>query len=529
MNEVDTVVKCPRTIAGFRRYNQSQWEIGDALVAEVGPPSSKGVSDGSAATLRKVAEKVFEQTGMKPSPQYLARMRATAHRFPPEIRNNHVGISWAVFELVGSPKELKRVISLAKKEEAKVTIEFVKTAQHVWQDEHDEEREAKEEKARAVARRNRIKAETKLTDARTAIARTADDSKEREEAAERVKEAEEAAKKAIAKDHELPPRRRKFNPDANPPPGTGRFDLLASDLEVWGAHIAIGKVVKNLNKKVIPLIHAFDEERLNLSVDTLRESFTEIQRVLSRFEEHQSKSKRGGHLSVVEGGVRDFVREIQEFQASVLEHARAFKLTGTPSQDDLENLQCAILALHYDMRELSFELKGGKGATYEDDTAPPPVGNADGLTWNRDHPMVKTFQGGFYSYAAAPGDSDAYDVRYVTPERMKERAKGEEVPEGERIDCVRSKAAAINLIKTDWAQRRLASLPAPPLVPVLTLSVVKSEEPDTKRVLLTSDDMARPDPFAADRALINPPGSNLILDTEKPTERDYSDPIFLTI
>jgi hypothetical protein len=121
---VDVVVNCPHTVAAFRKFNQSQWEIGNALVLEVGPPSTKGVSDGSSSTLRKVAEEVFKQTGIKPTPQYLSRMRQTAHRFLPEVRNHHVGISWAVFDTVRSLKELKLVIVLAKKEEVKVTVDY---------------------------------------------------------------------------------------------------------------------------------------------------------------------------------------------------------------------------------------------------------------------------------------------------------------------------------------------------------------------------------------------------------------------
>jgi hypothetical protein len=56
MKTIDRVVKYPQVVAAYKNLNQSLWKVGDALLAECGPPSTQGVKDGSLVALREAAK-----------------------------------------------------------------------------------------------------------------------------------------------------------------------------------------------------------------------------------------------------------------------------------------------------------------------------------------------------------------------------------------------------------------------------------------------------------------------------------------
>jgi hypothetical protein len=59
-------MKFPLTLEAIKKGDQNQWAIGDALLAECGPPSTVGMKDGRSPLLQEAVEyllgKRFEST-----------------------------------------------------------------------------------------------------------------------------------------------------------------------------------------------------------------------------------------------------------------------------------------------------------------------------------------------------------------------------------------------------------------------------------------------------------------------------------
>ena len=54
-------IKFPRVLAAVQKRERSQWEIGDALIAECGPAAKNGVHDGSYAKIVACSEELLRR------------------------------------------------------------------------------------------------------------------------------------------------------------------------------------------------------------------------------------------------------------------------------------------------------------------------------------------------------------------------------------------------------------------------------------------------------------------------------------
>jgi hypothetical protein len=122
--------KFPKTIAAVRRYKSAhsdadrlQWVIGDALIAEVGPPGKPGVRNGSKDKLANVAIEL-RKAGFEYSVEHLRDLRATAARFTAGDRSPSV--EWTMHAVAGSPETLNKAMAEAKRLGRTLTVDFVK-------------------------------------------------------------------------------------------------------------------------------------------------------------------------------------------------------------------------------------------------------------------------------------------------------------------------------------------------------------------------------------------------------------------
>jgi hypothetical protein len=116
-------LKYPNTIAAIKSAERSQWEIGDALLEECGPPSDQGIQDGSREKLAEAYEEIKEQLGDDESwsIRYLAQLRQVAFSFPERCRRH---LSWRTHLEAGDPDILDEIIKSAPAR-TKITRDYV--------------------------------------------------------------------------------------------------------------------------------------------------------------------------------------------------------------------------------------------------------------------------------------------------------------------------------------------------------------------------------------------------------------------
>jgi hypothetical protein len=101
-----------------------QWALGDALIAECGPPGDSGVRTGSDDKLRAAA-KVLKKLGLPGySFDHLRDLRRTADAFLAGDRSP--AVSWTVHSVASDKETLDAAIAAAKESEEELTVAFVK-------------------------------------------------------------------------------------------------------------------------------------------------------------------------------------------------------------------------------------------------------------------------------------------------------------------------------------------------------------------------------------------------------------------
>ena len=75
--------KFPKTVAAVQKHDRSQWEIGDALLAETDIGGSYDELEEVAAELEGLNIEGYSVT-------HLSNLRRTAHNFPPIGRSNRL-------------------------------------------------------------------------------------------------------------------------------------------------------------------------------------------------------------------------------------------------------------------------------------------------------------------------------------------------------------------------------------------------------------------------------------------------------
>jgi flagellar biosynthesis GTPase FlhF len=201
----------PLTLAAIKKAEQDQWAIGDALLAECGPPSEPSVNDGSG--LQEVAKYLFDQ-GYSYSQSSLSEYRSVAFGFAAAKRRN---VAWGTHRAAGTSQFLDAVIAGAPKG-TRITAEYVKRIRQLQVDNERREREDAAEKARA----ERERAEEKEAQAK---ARAREAKEEREKQAAEAKLAKAKAETQRAKERE---QETKTAPKKKPePPAKEEVPLLA--------------------------------------------------------------------------------------------------------------------------------------------------------------------------------------------------------------------------------------------------------------------------------------------------------------
>ena len=121
----------PLTVAAIRRaaelekkHSAAQFAIGDALIAECGPPGDVGPNNGALAKLKRCAAEL-KALGFDYSIDHLQDLRTTAASFPDGDRSP--SISWTAHSVAGDPKTLQAALRKAKSDGVPLTVSFVET------------------------------------------------------------------------------------------------------------------------------------------------------------------------------------------------------------------------------------------------------------------------------------------------------------------------------------------------------------------------------------------------------------------
>jgi hypothetical protein len=93
----------PLFLAAHKNHDGSLWEIGDALIAECGPPTR------DLKKLRAVGAYLLENGGYEYSASYLAKLRRVAYSFQSAARKPE--ISWAAHCAARKPEILEWIIA----------------------------------------------------------------------------------------------------------------------------------------------------------------------------------------------------------------------------------------------------------------------------------------------------------------------------------------------------------------------------------------------------------------------------------
>lgn len=125
-----TKLKYPKSVAAVRADQKSQWMIGDALLAECGPPSEQGVQDGSFERLDEAAREIAEQCGDEKTYDIksLSKLRSVSYNFPESARR---ALSWSIHEEAGHPQALNKIIKAASKGQP-ITRDYMRQIIQKW-------------------------------------------------------------------------------------------------------------------------------------------------------------------------------------------------------------------------------------------------------------------------------------------------------------------------------------------------------------------------------------------------------------
>jgi hypothetical protein len=181
---VDAVVR-----RGFKQNNDYFWALGDALIADCGPPSKPGDQDGSYARLAACAKWLAVHPCGGDDREYalgsLGQIRIIAYHF--KGRDRHPDLAFYVHRVASTPAVLDKLIALAKQRRTRLTVEFAQ--RHVKEVRADVQRE----QGLAEARQEREVAEKEWKAASQKARKTKNPAaKEKVELAkERVREAKE--------------------------------------------------------------------------------------------------------------------------------------------------------------------------------------------------------------------------------------------------------------------------------------------------------------------------------------------------
>jgi hypothetical protein len=115
-----------KLLTAAKKAEQNLWAIGDALLAECGPPPSKR---NRYTLLREVAEYLLSEGGYRYDLKTLSELHSVAYAFPPAQRRRDV--SWKVHKAARTPEFLDAIIAGTPKE-TPITARYVEGLRRTW-------------------------------------------------------------------------------------------------------------------------------------------------------------------------------------------------------------------------------------------------------------------------------------------------------------------------------------------------------------------------------------------------------------
>ncbi len=273
----------PLTLAATD-VQKDQWAIGDALVAECGPPGDDHANNGSGRKIAAAAE-FLAANGLDLSASYLRRLRQVAFAFA-DVRSRTC-VSWDAHEAAGTPKILESILN-GLPEGTKSTGAIVKAARDRAFVEERRKREAARE--RAAAEEQTARAEQRQ--ATDALGAAATPEREREVAKRQQLAAWMRAEKASEERarNEVAPKRRELSivPQRVPTMLVAR----QLDRDLAEARKAIAKAAAKAREGVLELGQ--------VNIDAMVEAALEVAEEAREFADlirHSANTR--GHLAVI--------------------------------------------------------------------------------------------------------------------------------------------------------------------------------------------------------------------------------------
>lgn len=145
------MTKFANTLAVVARRDKSQWELGDALIEDIGEPLlENGKNDGSYAMVRE-ASAILAEEGYDYTVDYLQKLRVVAHNFKGGKRLR--ATTWAVHMLAGTPEMLDVIVSSARlRDNQRLTFRKAKVILETIKERERKEREQAYEQERQTAK-----------------------------------------------------------------------------------------------------------------------------------------------------------------------------------------------------------------------------------------------------------------------------------------------------------------------------------------------------------------------------------------
>lgn len=272
----------PQTLEAAMAADKSLWKLGDALVAE-----TDGTLNGKRGL--KAAAEELTQYGIEYTYATLSEIRTAADAFPPNRRKHKV--AFTTYTKAGNPDTLDVIMEAAAKSGVKkVTQPYVEATIAAMRQQARDERE----KATAIARREKEKADAEEEAARKREA-SAKDKSERQQAERDRRAATERRRKAaenLKKAKSSPKKKDRQPPTVEDVP----LLALASSL-IANADEATRLAVKN--KKLIggDNLAELSPKAINAIVEAALEAMNEWKRFAD--EARKTSRNKRGHLSVV--------------------------------------------------------------------------------------------------------------------------------------------------------------------------------------------------------------------------------------
>jgi len=118
-------LKYPKSLAVLKTTGNSDWNVGDTLLDESGPPSLSGAHDGSKKIFEEIVAEATAVDGHCPlSATALSRRRTVSFNFPPECRRSEY--PWAIHDAAGSPDKLENALASLTECKTAVTRDAVR-------------------------------------------------------------------------------------------------------------------------------------------------------------------------------------------------------------------------------------------------------------------------------------------------------------------------------------------------------------------------------------------------------------------